>query len=122
MCTQFDHKINAFIIFNVYFFSCKHKSNCPIYFFFFFLSINSQKTSDMSGDADERTPLMVNSEATDAEGKQINSTKAAAGDKEFSFKNIDRRKTFILIAVAFVNFCGTTCFSLLAPFFPQEVL
>jgi len=39
----------------------------------------------------------------------------------FSFFKVSREKMFLLLCMGFLNFCATTCFSLLVPFFPNEV-
>ena len=42
-------------------------------------------------------------------------------EEKFTFSSIPKRKRYLLITMAFCNFCATCCFSLLAPFFPREV-
>lgn len=71
------------------------------------------------GEASENTPLLKSSEniENDIVSKKEN-TKTAG---EFSFKNTSRNKKLLLIGMASINFFATTCFSLLAPFFPAEV-
>ncbi|KAJ8303949.1 hypothetical protein KUTeg_017532, partial [Tegillarca granosa] len=40
--------------------------------------------------------------------------------KDFSIKRVSKNKKLLLMGMACMNFCATTCFSLLAPFFPGE--
>ena len=78
----------------------------------------------------ERTPLLVNTDiATNSlvgidHGEQNSEkpkTPISPGQGEFSFKKTSKRDKVFLISMSFVNFCASACFSLLAPFFPNEV-
>ncbi|XP_052763725.1 MFS-type transporter SLC18B1-like [Mya arenaria] len=70
----------------------------------------------------ERTPLLGQQVDHREEHEKEKDTVPASPleEKEFSFKSVDRRRKFILLSMALVNFCATCCFSLLAPFFPLE--
>jgi len=41
--------------------------------------------------------------------------------EHFSFSKTTRSQKWLLVSLGFVNFCSSTCFSLMAPFFPKEV-
>ncbi|XP_052252223.1 MFS-type transporter SLC18B1-like [Dreissena polymorpha] len=69
--------------------------------------------------ATEITPLLGNSTSVKEVDLQ-NGLSAKTGEAEFSFSSVDRRRKFILVSMAFVNFCAVCSFSILAPFFPIE--
>lgn len=55
----------------------------------------------------------------DGESRQRRSS-LASQKSSLSFRELSTRKKWTLVLMAFANFAACTCFSLLAPFFPQE--
>lgn len=45
---------------------------------------------------------------------------SSTGNSTFLLLNVSRRHKFLFISMCLVNFCGCSCFALMAPFFPIE--
>jgi hypothetical protein len=73
--------------------------------------------------ADTETTPLINSERTIKENEEIQKSQSAENVKEeqFSFSKTTSRERWLLVSMALMNFFASTCFSLLAPFFPAEV-
>jgi hypothetical protein len=76
---------------------------------------------------DEKSPLLAAADSTplspggSTNQKSSPASSSADPKEDFSFSRISKNEKLTLVAMAFANFGAATCFSLLAPFFPQEV-
>lgn len=72
--------------------------------------------------ADTETTPLINSERTIKENEEIQESQSAENVKEeqFSFSKTTSRERWLLVSMALMNFFASTCFSLLAPFYPAE--
>ncbi|KAL5014839.1 hypothetical protein ScPMuIL_009109 [Solemya velum] len=71
----------------------------------------------------EKTPILstIQLSSDNVNNMEENTGTKIEKEKEFfSFSKSTRYQKFTLVSMAFMEFCASTCFSLLAPFFPTE--